>query len=193
MGKRSDYERAPRDYYPTPLAAVNPLVPHLPAVPFVFSEPCAGDGRLITHIESLTNGECTSAYDIEPLSTELFGKRQVRIQQMDARDLTKQNIHNFTDKTLIITNPPWGRQKKHDYILHTLIETFANIAPTWLLFDADWIHTIQSKEYVDKYLTKIVSIGRVKWIENSAGTGKDNCCWYEFRADKNGPTQFYGR
>ena len=42
-------------------------------------------------------------------------------------------------------------------------------------------------------LHKIVSIGRVKWIENSKSTGKDNCCWYLFDAKYDGETKFYGR
>ena len=46
MGKRSDFDRIPRDYYPTPKAAVGPLLPHLlPATLFI--EPCAGEGHLI--------------------------------------------------------------------------------------------------------------------------------------------------
>jgi hypothetical protein len=38
-----------------------------------------------------------------------------------------------------ITNPPWDRK-----ILHRLIERFSAVGPTWLLFDADWMHTKQS-------------------------------------------------
>ena len=30
MGKRSDFERKPRDFYPTPMEAVEPLLEHLP-------------------------------------------------------------------------------------------------------------------------------------------------------------------
>ena len=50
MGKRSDYERKERDFYPTPLEAFLPVVPHLP-YNFTYIEPCAGDGTLIKHIE----------------------------------------------------------------------------------------------------------------------------------------------
>ena len=42
MGKRSDFERVERDFYPTPIEAVMPLVPHLPKTG-LFAEPCAGD------------------------------------------------------------------------------------------------------------------------------------------------------
>jgi hypothetical protein len=51
--------------------------------------------------------------------------------------------------------------------------------PTWLLFDADWMHTRQSAPFMP-HLRKIVSVGRVKWIPDSPFTGKDNCCWYLF-------------
>ena len=52
MGKRSSFERIPRDFYPTPHAAVPPLIPHLRGVR-TFAEPCCGDGALVRHLESL--------------------------------------------------------------------------------------------------------------------------------------------
>ena len=88
----------------------------------------------------------------------------------------------------IITNPPWNRK-----ILHPMIEHFSSLAPTWLLFDADWMHTKQSAQYLTK-LKKVVSIGRVKWIEGSSSVGKDNCCWYLFdNTDMVKPIEFWGR
>ena len=64
--------------------------------------------------------------------------------------------------------------------------------PTWLLFDADWMHTKQSSDYIP-VLKKIVSIGRVKWIEGSKSVGKDNCCWYFFDSKDDSETKFFGR
>lgn len=182
MGKRSDYERKPRDYYPTPLAAVKPLIAQLPAE-FSFCEPCAGDGRLIDHIESLhSNATCLTAYDIEPQVGD--------VEELDALELESSHVHGCD---YIITNPPWERSKKSGYLLHAMIERFSDLRPTWLLFDADWVHTEQSSALVKDRLVKIVSIGRVKWIEDSAGTGKDNCCWYLFDKNKHSPTEFVGR
>lgn len=182
LGKRSDYERKPRDYYQTPLAAVKPLIAHLPQS-FSFVEPCAGDGRLIDHIEQLHNScGCIYAYDIEPQASD--------IDELDALDLTE---HDIAGADLIITNPPWERSKKSGYLLHAMIERFSDLRPTWLLFDADWVHTEQSAELVETRLVKIVSIGRVKWIEDSSGTGKDNCCWYLFDKNKQSETEFHGR
>ena len=60
-----------------------------------------------------------------------------------------------------------------------MIEHFADFKPTWLLFDADWMHTKQSTPYLS-ILKKVVSIGRVRWIEGTKSVGKDNCCWYPF-------------
>jgi hypothetical protein len=62
---------------------------------------------------------------------------------------------------------------------HGLITHFQNIAPTWLLLDADWKETRQATPY-RPHCSDIVAIGRVKWIEGSKHTGKDNACWYEF-------------
>ena len=38
MGKRSNFDRIPRDFYPTPAAAVAPLIPHLVGIR-TFGEP----------------------------------------------------------------------------------------------------------------------------------------------------------
>ena len=177
MGKRSDYERVERDFYPTPLAAVESLIPHLPYA-FDYVEPCAGDGRLVKHITDLTegHGECLLASDIEPQGDW--------IHKVDALEV---DFGSYGVMDYCITNPPWDRK-----FLHPFIEHWINICPTWLLFDADWAHTKQSAMYMT-YCTKIVSIGRVKWIEGSKSVGKDNCAWYLFEANNFNPTQFYGR
>lgn len=170
MGKRSSFERVERDYYPTPYNAVKPLLPHLPKT-FSFVEPCAGDARLIHHLSN-HGGKCIHASDIEPKDDSVI----------------EMNCFNVkTSADYIITNPPWDRK-----ILHPMIEHFSDIAPTWFLFDADWMHTVQSKNYLTR-IRKIVSIGRVKWIDNSKSTGKDNCCWYLFDKDNNSTINFYGR
>jgi hypothetical protein len=87
---------------------------------------------------------------------------------------------------LIITNPPWDRN-----ILHPMITHFVERADTWLLIDADWMHTRQSSDYM-RLCRKVVSIGRIKWIPDSKMTGKDNCCWYLFSRGR-GRTVFVGR
>lgn len=173
MGKRSNFERVERDFYPTPREAVLPLVTHLPRS-FSFWEPCAGNGALVDHIESLTLGACYYASDIKPMAED--------VGFADALNSNAGRLYN-----LIITNPPWGRK-----ILHPMIEHFSDQAPTWLLFDADWMHTKQSVPFLTR-LRKVVSVGRVKWIPDSKMTGKDNCAWYLFDKPSDEPTIFYGR
>lgn len=174
MGKRSEFERIERDYYPTPLEAVFPLFPHLPLCS-KFIEPCAGDGRLIRHLESMGGHKCVYACDIEP---QAEGIEQRDVLFFDAP---------LPPCDLIISNTPWERE-----VLHAMIEKFTYHADTWLLFDADWVHTLQAVPYKD-LCKKIVSIGRVQWIEGSKTSGMENAAWYFF--SKNGPigTQFYFR
>ena len=175
MGKRSDFDRVPRDFYPTPEAAVLPLIPHLPKR-FNYCEPCAGDDALIGHIEKLTlDGWCTWGSDIDPSGQS---------RTMNAMDICPPDLVNID---YIITNPPWDRK-----ILHPMIAHFSAMKPTWLLFDADWMHTKQSAEYM-QWCRKIVSVGRVKWIPDSKMTGKDNCAWYLFDQNSSGSTVFVGR
>ena len=174
MGKRSDFERKPRDFYPTPFEAVEPLIKHLPRQ-FGFAEPCAGDGALCGHLEHY-GGICMWASDIEPQHKGILTDDYSNIGELEC-----------LESDYIITNPPWDRK-----ILHPMIDHFRKIRPTWLLFDADWMHTVQSKPYMFN-CEKIVSVGRIKWFGNM--TGKDNCAWYLF-SDKYEPlksTEFYGR
>ena len=188
MGKRSNFERIPRDYYPTPKEAVEPLFPHLKNVKH-FVEPCAGNGALIDHLEKiylinllLENKVdkpriiCSYACDIEPQRNDIDKKNALSLM---AEDVPVMDC--------FITNPPWDRE-----VLHPLIFHLTSIKPAWLLFDADWMHTKQSSIF-QKMLKKVVSIGRIKWIEGSKNTGKDNCCWYYFDENNKDQTKFYGR
>ena len=93
MGKRSNFERKPRDYYPTPFEAVEPLIEHLPRN-FTFCEPCAGNGALVSHLE-WHGGICMWASDIEP---QLEG-----IHEMRCSDLEE---FQCLESEFIITTPP---------------------------------------------------------------------------------------
>jgi hypothetical protein len=171
MGKRSDFERRPRDFYPTPVEAVAPLLPHLLSGA-TFVEPCAGNGALIEHLQA--HGlKCVNAFDVEPQRED--------IDKADARDIL------FCRGQYYITNPPWARG-----ILHELIAHLSDQAPTWLLFDADWVHTRQAAPYLNR-LRRIVAVGRVKWIADSPFTGKDNCAWHLFDKPSDEPAVFFGR
>jgi len=172
MGKRSNFKKHKLHYYATPEEAVLPLLPYLKKGTY-YSEPCAGEGVLIRHLQKHGH-KCVAAYDVEP---------QHKIVQMgDASFLTKQDMKRAE---VVITNPPWGRD-----VLHQIIERSFFWGPTWLLFDADWMHTRQAIPYLP-HCKKIVSVGRVKWFGNMAG--KDNCCWYLFDFKDQGPTVFVGQ
>lgn len=164
MGKRSDFKRIPKDFYPTPLQAVIPLIEQLK--PCSFIEPCVGQNHLKNILED--NGfSCIQSFDEEGDAT-----------------ISKLN----TKADCVITNPPWSRK-----LMHPIIENCSNQLPSWFLFDADWVHTQQSRPFLPR-LRKIISVGRVKWIEDSKMTGKDNCAWHLFDKIKtDNITHFIGR
>lgn len=161
MGKRSEFERRPKDFYPTPYAAVVPLLPYVSGE---FIEPCAGDGRLVRHLEK--HGlKCTYACDIEPMG-----------EGIEAHDVLFFGSVLPTCQQIII-NPPWERLP-----LHQMIEVFRNHAPTWLLFDASWAFTKQSVPFRE-FCSHILPVGRVSWMDNGEA-GKDDCAWFRFVKDK---------
>ena len=114
MGKRSSFERRGADYYPTPKAAVVPLIPYLRVI-HTFAEPCAGDGALVRHLESF-GLRCVYAGDIRT------GQDALAVEQYGAIDC-------------IITNPPYDTAHRRK-LMHALIEHFqthcTNLAVTGL-------------------------------------------------------------
>jgi hypothetical protein len=155
MGKRSDFERIPGDFYPTPAKAVPPLIPHLRGVR-TFAEPCRGDGSLVRHLESF-GLRCVYAGDITT-GQDAFA------------------ISDYGGADLIITNPPYTR-----LVMHALIQHFQAIAPTWLLLEQDWCATKQAVPYLVA-CTDIVAIGRLKLIEGTEHSGFENFAWCRFDA-----------
>ena len=200
MGKRSDFARKKRDFYPTPVSAVEPLIPHLPER-FSYIEPCSGDGALIralSSFEGVAHGGkfcpiLEYASDISPSDRAIEASNfkapcghEFKAYIRDAFDIEDADMN----VDFFITNPPWSRDVLHPMIMH-----LSAILPTWLLFDADWMHTKQAAPYLP-YCKQIVSVGRVKWIPDSPHTGKDNCAWYLFETDTRAPdasVDFHGR
>jgi hypothetical protein len=182
MTKYSDFEKIPQDQYFTPEKAVTPLGPFLEPNT-TFYEPCAGDGRLVAHLENLGMGlACTGYSDLDPTSARMTaddffnGAIYNDVVKKDALEVTLADL-NGADS--IITNPPWTRTKASGYLLHKMIVHFSDMVPTWLLFDASWANTGQAAPYMDR-CTDIVAIGRVKWFPNTTQSGKKDACWYRF-------------
>ena len=177
MGKRTAtaFARRAKDFYPTPLNGVLPLLNHL-KINSRFYEPCAGQGDLIDHLEKFGH-VCTGASDIADHTDRDDIVAGLAVNQLLA-----------VDADIFITNPPWSRPALHGIITHLMsLERQA-----WLLIDADWAHTKQAVPYLT-YCRKIVAVGRLKWIPGTPHTGKDNCCWYLFSPWGNEAIKFYGR
>lgn len=181
MGKRSNFKRKPRDFYPTPYKPVEHLVPHLvKGVRYI--EPCAGAGDLIDHLDQF-GAECVAAFDKKPLDP--------RVQKGCAFKFDDADIVDSAEA--IITNPPWPMPGKKGEPAVSMALHLSSLAPTWFLLAADFKHNVY---FVDSGLAarcvKVVSVGRVSWEDNGT-PGKDNCAWYLFDARFSGETAFYGR
>jgi hypothetical protein len=170
MGKRSSFACIPRDHYPTPMMAVEPLVPHLRAEGIrSFAEPCDGGkhgGHLVQHLESF-GFVCAYRADIAD------GGR-------DAHLITAQDVRG---SDAIITNPPHSRT-----LMHELLLCFVAInLPVWLLVDLDWVSNLAAAPYLSK-CSDVIPIGRVKWVPGTEHSGKENYGWLRFHATHDGPT-----
>lgn len=154
------------------MSAVKPIIPFLHHVR-TFTEPCAGDGRLVRHLASF--GKVVHRYfDLEPDS--LFVGRA---------DALCQSYH---DVDAVISNPPWSRPILHSMIVH-FVETSKEC---WLLFDANWANTRQSVPFM-QWCTDIVPVGRHIWIDGTTMAGKDDASWYRFSEDSDGTTIHHPR
>ena len=170
MGKRSSFEKIPKDAYQTiDPRAVKALLPFLKDHTR-FAEQCVGEGWL--------SKQLVEAGHIEGYSSDIkLGK--------DALDLTSQDLK---DAEMIITNPPWSIN-----LLHPMIQHFSSLKSTWLLFYSDWAYTKQSATFMKDLCTDMVAVGRLTWIPDTKVSGKDNCSWYRFSTHKVSTTRFYGR
>lgn len=173
MGKRSSFERIPKDFYRTfDARALPPLIPHL-RPGGCFSEPCAGEADLIRQMVG-AGFTLQDAMDLEP--------KDDRIRQGDAL------VDDLGHPEMFVTNPPWSRP-----ILHALIVRLSDIAPTFLLFDSNWANTKQAGPFMDR-CRKIIQVGRLIWIPGTKMTGKDDVAWYEFGRPVEGANPlFFGR
>lgn len=173
MSKRTPgLARRPQDAYQTiDPRAVQALLPHLDGIKS-FAEPCSGEGYLVAQLKA-AGLRCHHDSDILDAT-----------EDCDAFQLTTYDIEGAD---AIITNPPWTRE-----ILHPLIRHFQALKPTWLLFDSDWAYNRHAAPYLT-LCSDIVAVGRLRWIEGTTMSGKDNCSWYRFDIWHVGGTRFHGR
>ena len=171
MGKRSSFKRIDKDHYPTiDTRAIPPLLPHLGGR-VRYAEPMAGEGHLIDLLAPHADLVWASTIDPSP---------RPDIHENDVLCVGPGDAEMF------ITNPAWKRPLLHKVIIH-----LSDQLPTWLLFDADWAHTKQARPFMVR-CRKIVAVGRLRWMEDTKTSGKDNAAWYLFDRPLAGSTpQFF--
>jgi hypothetical protein len=159
MGKRSDFERHERDYYPTPLKAALPLYRYVRGM--TYCEPCAGGNHLVRALKPVAR--CVAKYDIEPQHSSIV--------RLDFRQLEERHLNGAE---LIITNPPWKEN-----LLREMIEHFTLLRPTWLLLSSALVNNERFCTNSMKYMSDFVPVGRISWLQNGK-SGFEDAAWYRF-------------
>lgn len=141
------------------------LLPHLhPRTRFI--EPCAGKGDLVRQLV-VAGHQCVDQFDIAPRGTG--------IRPQDALEWESPPLVKRWGDTMIITNPPFEWP-----LLRDLITCWrGQVALQWLLLEADFAHTKRAGPLM-QCCRRIVSIGRLKWVEGSAHGSTKNYAWYLF-------------
>lgn len=168
MSKRTPgLPQRPRGFWPTPKAAVVPLIPYLPPSA-VYVEPCAGDGALVSHLSVLwPGGAAAKLSDIEP--------QAVGIECLDATALEERHL---CGATLCITNPPWPKTGKRGDPAMSILMHISSLVQTWAILPWDFA----ANDYfghIAPRCSDIVPVGRVSWMGNDKG-GMDNSAWFRF-------------
>lgn len=180
MGRRSSFARIPKDLYRTlDVRAVPPLLPFLAAEGIrSYVEPCYGWGDLVGQLgrAGLT---CRGRYDIEVRGRAWKDPADRLGGELIALDGRLLRPDHLNGADAIITNPPWARP-----VLHGLIDRFAPLATTWLLFDAGWASNASAAGLLQAYGTDYVPVPRLQWIPHTRDTATDDCGWYRFSAAK---------
>tara|TARA_R110002111_G_scaffold64884_6_gene106547 strand:- start:389 stop:949 length:561 start_codon:yes stop_codon:yes gene_type:complete len=166
MGKRSDFDRIPKEKYYTfdPRAYVP--VRHIFQDIKTYIEPCAGGGDMMEHLAAM-GLKCVFAGDTDPEHPQII----------------KASYDTISKATLkraeyIITNPPWMRPLMHPFIQWCIDSG----KPAWLLIDSNWASTKQARPYLT-HCSDVVVIGRLKWIPGSKHSSVDDCAWFRFQAE----------
>lgn len=174
MGKRSSFEKVPKEFYPTtdPNAVV-------PLVRFIrgrtYAEPCYGNGDLEDLLVDVATCKWRSDVRETVSSSKVTG----------ALSITAKDI---ADCDLILTNPPFSKP-----VLLPMLDHFISLKETWLLLPADYMHNSYFGSYMRR-CKSVVSIGRLRWFKDSKASSTDNFCWYFWpKGATQEQTRFYGR
>jgi hypothetical protein len=175
LSKRSNFDKIPRDFYPTFDTNATPPSFIREIRGKRYAEPCCGQGDLVELLYDAAI--CKWESDIEDRGLGFL---------FDAMCLTKNELWKCD---LIITNPPYTRK-----VILPMIDHFISLKPTWLLLPADWMHNKYFGPYMDK-CSKVISVGRLKWFKDSLHSSTDNYCWYywKHKASSDTDTVFIGR
>lgn len=164
----SGYERRPLDFYPTPVWVTEAFLvwqSYSPSMPVW--EPACGDGAMAEALKQyFTNVMATDLHDYGYGIT-------------DANFLT---VHgDLKDRTLIITNPPYGEDAEK-FIRQALQLTGPAGGAVAMLLRNEYDCAKERVALFNRhpFKRKIVLTTRPRWIPGSTGAPRHNYAWYHW-------------
>lgn len=188
MSKRTlDLPRQPRDLYESwDSNIVHPMAPLWssyddPSRAVRYIEPFCGSGELIANMASKCDAQCVYASDIEPLPKTKGVPNDLEFRKHNVFE-SAADLPSFCDEvnaTHFISNPPWVNDKASDFQLLRIINTLAEVRPTWLLLNANFAFNKRSSDAM-AICTDIITVGRLKWIKGSRFSATEDSAWFLF-------------
>lgn len=155
----SGYARNEADFYPTPDWVTDALLDNY-ALRGIVWEPAAGDGRMAARIR-LRHKVGTSDLRASPGLDACTNFIEVEGPQPFAS---------------IVTNPPYTLAES--FVRKALNMTHAHGGIVAMLLRHDWDTAAGRRDLSELLTLKIVLTRRIRWIEGSTGSPRENHAWY---------------
>jgi len=183
----SGYERAERDFYPTPEWVTRALIAHLPERVKSVWEPAAGDGRMAAALHEA--GYRVWATDIAP--------QQPGAHLVNEADFFAPPAGRFSAEA-IITNPPYGPggRMAQKFIGHALQRMRPACGVVAMLLSVDF-DSGRTRQWLfgdcPAFATKLVLMERIVWFDGGKHGPSKNHAWFIWDWAHDGPPEIaYG-
>lgn len=167
----SGYKRRDSDFYATPSWVTEILVPYIPKRYYVIWEPAYGEGHI---------GKVLDENDKFVFGTDINHKNenyQIDFISSDAIKFCKHRLP-ITSPVAIVTNPPYSLAS--EFVAHAIELTKPTHGFVAMLLNNNWDTAKGNSRFTSLpcFDKKIVITKRIRWIEGSTGSPRENHAWY---------------
>lgn len=155
----SGYERREADFYPTPDWVTDVLCENYVLRGRIW-EPAAGDGRMARRLRR--------HYDVDASDVNAIAGAEGALNFLEVRHPTRYGA--------IVTNPPFSLSES--FVRHAINLTDGVNGIVAMLLRHDWDTAGSRRDLCELLTLKIVLTRRIRWIEGSTGSPRENHAWY---------------